>query len=128
MALHFRLAVLIFSIWVTSACSLYQSEGRKFLEKEAFEFAGAAAQAHLTGCDSSPMGPHWILLQSTSLAQVYANEGDGFQLGVLPLSEDESLFNCRFQFESAQEMYEQTAAAIDLTIAHQFSTLAQSEN
>jgi hypothetical protein len=55
-------------------------------------------------------------LQSDDKASVYALDGDGFQLRVVPVS-DQS-FSCDFKFSSAQEMFDRTSAAIDLTMSH----------
>lgn len=100
----------------TSACSLYQSEGRKFLEKQAFEFAGASAQQFQTACNNEGSSRAWVKISETAHATVFVHDSDGFELRVFPI-DDPSGFHCDYSFPSAQEMFEKTEAAVDLTIA-----------
>ncbi|NJL26295.1 MAG: hypothetical protein HC902_14865, partial [Calothrix sp. SM1_5_4] len=88
------------------ACSIYQSEGRKFLEKQAYEFAGKTAQANLLGCQShTVVGSDWAHMSDSPLAQVYVSESESFELRVFPV-EAEDGFACDYRFSSAQEMFE----------------------
>jgi hypothetical protein len=101
-----------------SACSIYQSDGRKFLEKQAYEFAGVDAQQNLLGCQSGSdsSAGQWTQLSHTQLARVFVHETDDFELRVVPITSDDSAFSCDYGFTSAQEMFEKTPAAVDLTI------------
>lgn len=112
-----RFLILILTALGLAACSLYQSPGRKFLEKQAYEFAGVSAEAHLTGCQYVPFEREWVELNNTPLARIYTHETAEFQLRVFPLLAAHG-FSCDFQFTSAQEMFEKMDAAVDLTISH----------
>lgn len=111
-----RTLLAISTIMLLGACSLYQSAGRKFLEQQAFEFSGAAAQAHLVGCGQPTVGGSWMKMSQTPAATVYAHETGDFEMRVLPTESEH--FACDYRFSSAQEMYEKTNAAIDLTVAN----------
>ena len=104
------------SIISLGACSLYQSDARKFLEKQAFEYAGKSASAYLTGCDEELLGEEWLMVSRTDSARIYASEIEEFTMKVKLQG---GTFSCAFRFNSAQEMIEQTPAAIDLTVLHQ---------
>jgi len=102
---------------ILSSCSLYQSEGRKFLEQQGFEYAGVSAQAYLRDCQEAKPTEGWVKLTETPLARVYVHETDSFEMRVLPNQDNLSDFHCDYQFPSAKDMMEQTSAAIDLTLA-----------
>lgn len=110
-----RILLALTTVSLLGACSLYQSAGRKFLEQQALEFSGAAAQAHLVGC-GQPAAGNWMKMTQTPLATVFAHESGGFEMRVLPT--ENQTFACDYRFASAQEMYEKTSAAIDLTVAN----------
>jgi hypothetical protein len=102
-------------------CSLYQSEGRKYLEKRAFEYAQSTALAHSQGCGYNQSGNpdgQWVVIQETPQAVVKASETENYQVHVESKLEPAG-FSCQYQFDSAQEMYETSKAAIDLTLLHQ---------
>jgi hypothetical protein len=96
------------------ACSVYESEGRKFLEQQGLQFAGVAAQANLLSCSHDAPTSAWVLLEKTEKAQAYARESETYDLRVVPATD--STYSCYYRFSSAQEMYEKTPDAIDLTI------------
>ncbi len=96
------------------ACSIYQSDGRKFLEKQALQFARSAS-VNQQGCGSEVMGEEWMKTSKTDVAEVYSNDALDFTLRVVPLNADGS-FHCTFQFASVQEMMEKTESAVDLTL------------
>ena len=97
----------------TSACSLYQSEGRKFLEKQGLEYSAAAA--NLQSCDHEPLGEEWLKVFGTDSAAVFSSESQEFVLRIMPLQANPA-FSCMYRFSSVQEMIERTDAAIELTL------------
>lgn len=109
------LALTIVGFCLTG-CSLYESAGRKFLEKNAYEFAGVTAMANQQSCQGERATAAWVQVNETSLAHVYVHDqGDNFEMRIVP-SENNVEFSCDYQFASAQEMFDKTAAAIDLTL------------
>jgi hypothetical protein len=110
-----RFSILILSSFAIG-CSLYQSESRKFLEKQAFEYAGVAAQENLVGCPGDIADAEWTLSEDTEDARLYLNDAQEFEMQVIP-NRGDTTFKCVYRFASAQEMVEKTQAAIDLTLA-----------
>ncbi|MBX3022400.1 MAG: hypothetical protein KF799_12070 [Bdellovibrionales bacterium] len=98
------------------ACSLYQSPGRKFLEKQAFEYAGVKAQAYQMACEQGATLKGWAPFSQSTQAHVFTHETNEFQIRVVTAG-DPLPFSCDYQFASAQEMYERVGDAIDLTLA-----------
>jgi hypothetical protein len=97
------------------ACSVYQSPGRKYLEKSAFDYAGVSAQEaqpFLQGCQNQGADSHWVEQSQTADAKIFENEG--FQLRIQPLAA--ANFSCDYSFSSAQELVEKTADAVALTM------------
>ncbi len=99
---------------VCGACSLYQSDGRKFLEKQALQYSRSAS-VNSQGCGSEMMGEDWLKTSETDNADVYSNDSIDFTLRVVPRMTQGS-FHCTYQFASVQEMIERTESAIDLTL------------
>lgn len=94
-----------------SACSLYQSDGRKALEKNA---AGlAAAQAYVIACDWNLPTAEYLRVSSNNEASVYASEREDFTMAVVP---SDAFYSCTYRFHSAQEMIELTESAIEMTL------------
>jgi len=113
--------LLLFS----TGCSVYQSEGRKYLEKQAFEFAGVAATENLLACDYSGVDASWVLTEQTEQTDIYVSENQDFKMKVQVQRANGDLspsYGCGFQFGSAQEMYEKSADAAALTLFN-FSAL-----
>lgn len=100
--------------FLLAACSIWQSPSRKFLEQQAFEYAGVSVSANKTGCQAGASNEGWILLSKGNLANVYEFESQDFELRVVPTAD--AAFSCDFRFSSAQEMYEKMPDAIDHTI------------
>ncbi|HMN70176.1 MAG TPA: hypothetical protein PKC28_16675 [Bdellovibrionales bacterium] len=106
------------SVFALTACSAYQSEGRKFLEKRAFEYAEEnrdSAMAHWQGCDSRTLNENWTLLSETPQARVFSDENEEFSMRVQALGAPEG-FSCAYRFSSAQDMIEHVDAAVILTL------------
>lgn len=96
-----------------SACSIYESDGRKYLEQHAYQFAGVSAQANLLGCQLQSQSTDWVEQSQTPNARILEN--DGFELRIEPKANPE--YGCEFRFSSAQELVEKTNAAIEYTLA-----------
>jgi hypothetical protein len=94
-----------------SACSLYQSDGRKELEKNAVGLA--TAQAYITGCEWGLPSKEYLRVSSNEDAVVYASEREDFSMAVVP---SEAPYSCNYRFHSAQEMIELTDSAIEITL------------
>lgn len=108
-----RHIVTIFVLISTTGCSVYQSDSRKFLEKQALEYAGVAA--YLEACNS-PTNGDWILTNVTDDGySIFTDETKEFRVQVSSLKN----YSCSFKFSSAQEMIEQTDSAIELTALYQ---------
>lgn len=60
----------------------------------------------------------WIVIQDTPEAVVTASESDNYQMRVESRLRPAG-FSCQYKFDSAQEMYETSLAAIELTLLHQ---------
>jgi hypothetical protein len=112
------LLLFTLSLAATSGCSLYQSDARKFLEKQAFEYAGVAAVPNLLGCPGDIADADWTLASETQKARVYINDAAEFEMQVI-LNQGDTTFKCVFRFHSAQEMVEKTEAAVALTLHFQ---------
>jgi hypothetical protein len=97
-----------------SGCSLYQSDGRKFLEKQALQFSRAAA-ANLQSCGAGALSEEWLKTSEDERVEVYASDARDFALRVVPRTSD-GVYSCTYQFESVQEMIERTDSAGDLTL------------
>lgn len=111
-----RLFSALFAILALSACSIYRSDGRKFLETQAFEYAGTNAQSNLQGCQIAAPLSQWVQMSQTPLARIFVHDNDSFELRIQP-TETSVDFSCDYQFGSAQEMFEKTSAAVDLTLS-----------
>lgn len=96
-----------------SGCSLYQSSGRKALEKNAIGLA--TASANMTSCQHSFPSAEYLKVSENEEAAVYASEREDFAMAVVPLKTGAS-YSCNYRFASAQEMIERTDSAIELTI------------
>lgn len=106
----------IFILAISAAlqgCSVYQSDGRKQLEKNAVGIA--TASANLVSCQHEPMSKDWLKIAETESANVFASEKTEFALKVVPHAASQS-FNCAYQFSSAQEMTERMDSAIEIAI------------
>jgi len=99
------------------ACSLYQSDSRKFLEKQAIEFAGSAAQANLVDCPEGQLEESWQLKEETPKAGLYTHDLSTFELRVVPMEQSPlQQFSCVYRFASDEELTEKTQAAVELTV------------
>ena len=101
-----------------SGCTVYESDGRKYLESNAYSCCAAGlhadtptAQKILLRCDHSTQSESWQLSEKTQLAEVYRN---GLDLRVRPFNDTQ--FNCDFHFADESDLESKTASAIDLTI------------
>ena len=103
---------LIFSLLSLSACSVYQSEGRKFLEKQAFEYAGV--QAHLVSCQNVQSTDGLTLIHSEPRAEIFSSAINPLAMRVVPLGDRP--YSCDYGFTSTDEMAAQFSPAIGLTL------------
>jgi hypothetical protein len=109
--MHLRGIFILALSFPLSACSLYQSDGRKALEKNA---AGlASAQSYMTACEWSLPSQEYLLVSSNEDADVYASEREEFSMAVVP---SDAPYSCNYRFHSAQEMIELTDSAVEITL------------
>jgi hypothetical protein len=113
---------------VLTGCSVYQSDGRKFLESQAIQFS--EARANLTSCGSNPVNAEkWNSLEKEDRAEILVATGDSFELRIVPVpratahdevsapaNSPEQPFSCEFRYNSAQEMYEKMSPAIEFCL------------
>ncbi len=97
-----------------SGCSIYQSEARKFLEKQALSYSRVSA-ANLMGCGHEPLTEEWLKTSEDERVEIFASDSRDFSLRVVPRGENGS-YSCTYVFSSVQEMMERTDSAIDLTL------------
>ncbi len=96
-----------------SACSVYRSDGRKFLESN-LNTIGVKISAYVEACDYAPVANgEWQPLKQTELADVYSG-GEEFGLRVIP--RDAPDFHCDYRLPNAKMAFEQTDAAITHTL------------
>ncbi len=106
-----RTAVFISSLFL-GACSVYQSDGRKFLEKEAFEYSGA--QAYLLKCPGAEADVRDLeLTHSDSRAQVFRFKNSQ---NIRVLTHQQPAYACDYGFANALEVAALQEPAIELTI------------
>ncbi len=96
------------------ACSLYQSEGRKFLESQAFEYAGV--QANLKSCDTLGAGPGGELRFTNERADVFQRPDQPLTIRVIPRAHEPQA--CEFQFNDPTELDDRLPLAIEFTWQH----------
>jgi len=102
-----------------SACSVYQSDGRKFLEKQAYEYAGV--EAHLMGCQASAGATGTKLIQADGRAEIYSLDDQPLQIRVIPVEmEKPRAFSCDYGFTTTDELNSKLTGAIEYTL-HQMS-------
>jgi hypothetical protein len=113
---------------ILTGCSVYQSDGRKFLESQAIQFS--EAKANLTSCGSNPVNAEkWNFLENEDRAEIMVATGDSFELRVIPIlrapghsevstpaNRSEQPFSCEFRYNSAQEMYEKMSPSIEFCL------------
>jgi len=107
---------MLILIPLLSACSLYESSGRKFLEQEGQSFAQNGATSAFAGCGkkTAARSSDWTLFEKSNDADVYQSENEGYQLLVEPVVNND--VQCLFKFQSAAEMYQDSASAIDISL------------
>lgn len=109
----FSLSILICGL---CACSAYQSEGRKFLEKQAYEYAGV--QSHLVSCQNTNSIAGANLVFSEQRASVYSTDGQPLAIRVVPSTGP--AFSCDYGFANGDELTHKLTGAIEYTL-HQMA-------
>jgi hypothetical protein len=105
----------IASLVTITSCSVYRSDGRKFLES-GLSTVGVSVQSNWIGCDRLPdvVPGMWEAFESTEQVNVLKGEGELFDMRVIPWRDSD--FHCDYRFTSAEEMYKKTEAAIAHTL------------
>ncbi len=109
--MKFRSSFLVLLLSL-SACSVYQSEGRKFLEKQAYEFAGV--QANLLSCQKVQATDGLTRIHGEARANIYSSSSQPLVMRVVPLGDRP--YSCDYGFTTADEMSSKFSPAIGLTL------------
>jgi hypothetical protein len=107
---------LLASLLLITGCSLYESESRKFLEKQAFEYAGTAAQANLVSCQNASYSDEWQFAGFSGRTDTYVRRDDAMVVQMVPRTRRE--LSCIFRFQSRDEFNDKFADAEALTEQH----------
>lgn len=107
---------------ISLGCSLYQSEGREFLEDKAFAFknnqvASVGITAYLAPCMQTLLtdysffeSPHWIetQIQEDSNYRIFKVPSHGIHslVAVTQPKGQETLFACEWNFETENELWD----------------------
>ena len=112
---NFLISVALTALTTLTACSLYRSDGRKFLETQAYDAAGV--NPGFLGC-STPQGntvyqikPVYLATQDN--ADLFLDETDRTKLAVKPRTARD--FACAYQFGSETERDAKMSAAVQDT-------------
>lgn len=97
------LSSLIFSTLLLTACSIYRSDGRKFLEERAYEYSGASAYAALRSCQPTAEEQGTTLISESTLSRAVRVEGgDTPSLRIIPRSGRP--FSCDYGFTNDADL------------------------
>jgi len=109
---------LFLALLISTGCSVYQSDGRKFLEKQVADFSGVSAQQNLFSCEdaSTSTTDQWIVWRQESNSELYRNPSDPQLLRVMVMP----AHTCDFRFLSDEELNQKIPSAIEITW-HNFS-------
>ena len=111
MGVRIQYLILAFFFSLT-ACSLYQSKGRKFLEDSAYEFAKVSAYA--VSCGQAEFSNDWQELKRTDQTVAYELlESDSVHLQITNLTSSRS---CAFTFNSEKQMQKYLDQATEYTL------------
>jgi hypothetical protein len=95
-----------------TGCSLYESDGRKYLEAGGITFYNKTKPASaFVSCSTEAPSAAWVPFEKNDLGQFSSSESENFEILVTPVST--TPYNCLFRFASAQEMFENTSGAMD---------------
>jgi hypothetical protein len=106
---------VIFLLPFLCACSLYQSDGRKFLEQRAFEYSGASAQANLLNCSEGTFSAGEPELYRDERVVAVNPKSTPLELYVSTLSDRP--YVCNYGFTTEQELTGKLSSAIELTLS-----------
>lgn len=113
---------LILAILFLSACSVYRSDGRKFLEKRAYEYSGV--EAYREQCLAPVPTAGFALIHGSEHAEVYAlepNDKSQSRMRVATPNAGQSPvgtspYGCDYGFTNQQELSSKMAPAIEQTV------------
>lgn len=97
-----------------SGCSVYESDGRKYLEQTGLTFSHKSGQSAYIACSTEVPEGNWVAFEKTENAQLSTNDSENFELLVTPIGLN--AINCYFKFSSAREMYENSSSAEDFCL------------
>lgn len=113
----FSLAAIALTL---SACSIYRSDGRKFLEKRAYEYSGVEAYREYCAGTAETTGLN--VIGGDSRAQLYAlapTTESSNRMRVVPLGDRP--YSCDYGFTTPEQMTSLMDPAIGLTVHLQTS-------
>jgi hypothetical protein len=120
---HFLILAMFLSL---NACSLYQSKGRKFLEGNAYQFAGVAAFAE--SCGPVELTSDWQEIERTGKnADQNADQARAFQAKARDSSDSQNPVelqvvnssgtrSCLYAFKSQKQLEQQLEKAIEYSL------------
>ncbi len=110
---RFALALLPFLLL---GCSVYRSEGRRYLEEYALD-PNVIEQKFFQGCTTNNEVSSYSPWSSDERALTYVAHSDPARLRVIPLKQQQQDMACDFQFTSAQELSQLAELSIQISIA-----------
>lgn len=107
------LSSFLFLITTLTACSIYQSDGRKFLEKRAYEYSGASAYERLQGCAPSTDVHSEELVLQTEAASAFKVQNPSV---LRVVTNQAAAIQCDYGFTEGEDLKTLAPEAIELTL------------
>jgi hypothetical protein len=113
---NMKLAWTLFAATILlMGCSVYRSDGRKYLESNGFVIVSGSAVPNLENCGFGGGSDSWTPLQETPEAWIFTSEDNGTELHVVSKAETPA-YGCDFKFQSGEEREQKLQDALDLTL------------
>src|SRR4051812_26140129 len=97
-----RLFQCLLLVSMLAGCSVYESDGRKYLETDGIGLYERTKTFNFSGCNTNPSTRAWVRFEKDSRADVSVSDDNSFDMKVVPSGETQ--YACYFHFTSAQEM------------------------
>ncbi len=99
------------------ACSIYQSEARKFLESNAYDYAGVSAEAHVVSCASpAALTSDDLEPEAHESALIYRLSPVNIRVMVL-----DSTYSCDYAYEASTDADAGLEGAVEYTLKRQLT-------
>lgn len=113
--MKFRSSLFIAALMFLGACSLYQSDGRKYMEKEASSVAGISAADNFQYCTEMTDSQPWVPWLETTEVVLLKNASESFELLVAPKNSNS---HCQFLFSSEEELIKRWPSAEKISLQY----------